>query len=180
VGWPTEFEDPSGNRYLVWKADGNAVGQPTPIYGQALSPNGTSLVGSRVTLITNDPASWEGAVVEGPWVVVRGGTYYLFYSGNAYYNATYAVGVASASAPLGPYQKAGAPILASNAAWIGPGHCSVIDTPAGDTYIAYHAWQAGHVNGPGDVRMLMVDGVEWGATLPAVPEAPSIGSRPVP
>jgi GH43 family beta-xylosidase len=176
---PTEFEDSGGNRYLVWKEDGNAVGQPTPIYGQALSPDGTSLVGSRVTLITNDQG-WEGGVVEGPWVVARGGSYYLFYSGNAYYNGSYAVGVARASAPLGPYQKAPAPILTSNAAWIGPGHCSVVDTPAGDTAMIYHAWQPGHVNGPGDVRVMLVDGVVWGASFPGVPEAPSAGSRPMP
>lgn len=174
----TEFDD-GGTPYLVWKADGNAVGKATPIYGQALSADGTSLVGSRVTLITNDQG-WEGGVVEGPWVVARGGSYYLFYSGNAYYNGSYAVSVARASSPLGPYQKAGAPILTTNGAWVGPGHCSVVDTPAGDTYMVYHAWQPGHVNGPGDQRLLLVDAVVWSGGWPGVPEAPSIGARPMP
>jgi len=175
----TYFEDASGAGYLVWKEDGNAVGKKTPIYGQALSADGTSLVGQRTLLITND-LGWEGGVVEGPWVVVRGGEYYLFYSGNAYYNGTYAVGVARSSAPLGPYQKAGPPILKTNGTWVGPGHCSVVDTPAGDTYMVYHAWEAGHVNGPGDARLMLTDAVVWSGGWPSVPEAPSISSRPMP
>ncbi len=175
----TEFADASGTPYLVWKADGNAVGKPTPIYGQQLSADGTALVGSRTQLIVND-RGWEGGVVEGPWVVRNSGDYYLFYSGNAYYNGTYAVGVARATSPLGPYQKAAAPILTSNGTWVGPGHCSVVDTPAGDTVMIYHAWQAGHVNGPGDQRLMLADAVVWSGGWPSVPEAPSVGSRPMP
>ena len=175
----TQFQAPGGTRYLVWKADGNAVGQPTPIYGQALSANGISLVGARATLITNN-LGWEGGVVEAPWVVYRSGYFYLFYSGNAYYNGTYAVGVARATSPLGPYQKAAAPILTTNATWVGPGHCSVVDTPAGNTVMVYHAWQAGHVNGPGDQRLMLVDSVVWRGGWPTVPEAPSVSSRPTP
>jgi GH43 family beta-xylosidase len=176
---PTELEDTANNPYLVWKEDGNAVNQPTPIFGQPLSPDGTALMGTRTQLITNDQP-WEGPLVEGPWVVKNGGMYYLFYSGNAYYNGTYAVGVARSSNPLGPYQKAGPPILTSTGPWVGPGHCSVVDGPGGDTVMVYHAWQAGHVNGPGDVRMMLVDGVTWNGGWPSVPEAPSSGSRPMP
>ncbi len=176
---PTEFEDASGDPYLVWKKDGNAVGMPTPIFGQRLSADGTALTGAAATLITNDLA-WEGPVTEAPWVVAKGGTYYLFYSGNSYANSTYAVGVASASSPLGPYTKAGPPILTSNATWVGTGHCSVIDTFAGDTYMVYAAWQAGHVNGAGDVRLMLTDAVQWGPRWPAVSQAPSVGSRPMP
>jgi GH43 family beta-xylosidase len=175
----SEFEAPDGSRYLVWKEDGNAVGKPTPIHGQALAADGLSLVGARATLITNDQA-WEGGVVEGPWVLRRDGLYYLFYSGNAYYNGTYAVGVARASNPLGPYEKLGAPILTSSAAWIGPGHCSVVDTPSGETAMVYHAWRAGHVNGPGDGRVLLVDPVEWSGGWPSMLESPSAHARPAP
>jgi GH43 family beta-xylosidase len=176
---PSEFADSSGRPYVVWKADGNAVGKPTPIYGQQLSASGTALKGSRVQLIVND-RSWEGSVVEGPWVVAHGGSYYLLYSGNAYYNATYAVGVARSSSPLGPYQKAGAPILTTGGKWVGPGHCSVVDTPGGNTVMVYHAWQSGQVNGPGDQRHLLVDAMGWSGGWPSVPEAPSQHSRPMP
>ena len=175
----TEFEDSSGTPYLVWKVDGNAVGQHTPIKAAQLSADGTQLVGSTVQLITNDE-SWEGGVTEGPWVVAHGGDYYLFYSGNSYANSTYAVGVARATAPLGPYTKLGSPILTSNASWIGPGHCSVVQTPDGDWEMVYHAWIAGHVNGPGDGRVDFVDQIVWSNGWPSVPQAPSTHSRPMP
>ncbi len=175
----TEFQDSNGAIYLLWKEDGNAVGKPTPIHGQPLAANGLALTGTASTLITNDQA-WEGAVTEGPWLYAHGGSYYLFYSGNSYANASYAVGVARAASPLGPYTKATAPIVVSNAAWIGPGHCSVTDGPGGDAYMVYHAWIAGHVNGPGDTRVLLDDRIVWNNGWPALPGAPSTTSMPMP
>jgi hypothetical protein len=60
--------------------------------------------------------------------------------------------------PLGPFEKAGGPILKTNATWgVGPGHCSVLDTPEVDTYIVYHAWPLAH-----DARVTLVDAVHWG------------------
>jgi len=176
----TEFENSDGKKYLLWKEDGNAVGKPTPIHGQPLAADGLSLTGSASTLITNDQA-WEGAVVEGPWVVAHGGAFFLFYSGNSYANATYAVGVARASSPLGPYTKAAAPIVTSTGPWVGPGHCSVVDGPAGETVMLYHAWAQGHVNGPGDARLMLVDRVSWSsANWPALAAAPSVAPQPAP
>jgi GH43 family beta-xylosidase len=171
----TFFRDAAGVPYLVWKADGNAVGQPTPIYGQQLSADGLALVGTRRTLISNT-LSWEGAVVEAPWVVYRGGYYYLFYSGNAYYNSTYAVGVARATSPLGPYTKLSVPILRTGGGWTGPGHNSVVTGPGGDTYMVYHAWNSAHT-----ARVMLVDAISWPSNgWPAVPEGASSGSRPMP
>jgi GH43 family beta-xylosidase len=168
----TVFTDTAGIRYLVWKADGNAVGQPTPIYGQQLSADGRALVGTRRTLISNNLA-WEGGVVEAPWVVARDGYYYLFYSGNAYYNSTYAIGVARATSPLGPYTKLGAPILKSASGWIGPGHGSVVTSPSGTSTMVYHAWNSGQT-----ARVMLVDPIIWSGGWPSMPEAPSITSRP--
>jgi beta-xylosidase len=170
----TFFKDTAGVPYLVWKADGNAVGQPTPIYGQQLAADGLSLVGTRSTLMSNNLA-WEGGVVEAPWVVARGGYYYLFYSGNAYYNSTYAVGVARATSPLGPYTKLASPILKTGGGWVGPGHNSVVTGPGGDTYMVYHAWNSAHT-----ARVMLVDAITWPNGWPAVPSAPSAGSRPMP
>ncbi|HEX8794600.1 MAG TPA: glycoside hydrolase family 43 protein [Polyangiaceae bacterium] len=176
----SEITDASGKPYLIWKDDGNAIGQHTPIHAQPLAADGLSLTGSPTTLITNDEA-WEGAVTEGPWMVQQGGSYYLFYSGNAYNTSAYAIGVASAPSPLGPFTKAGAPILVTGGAWAGPGHCSVIDTPAGDTYVVYHAWEASAVGG-GPGRLVLTDAIHWDAQSgwPSVPLAPSSNSRPLP
>ena len=170
----TFFTDTSGTKYLVWKADGNAVGQKTPIYAQPLSADGLSLTGTRRTLITND-RTWEGGVVEAPWVVARDGYYYLFYSGNAYYNGTYAIGVARATSPLGPYTKASAPILKTVAGWEGPGHGSVVTTSAGTSVMVYHAWNTAHT-----ARVMLVDAIVWRNGWPEMPSAPSLNSRPMP
>jgi GH43 family beta-xylosidase len=175
----SEYEAPDGTKYLLWKEDGNAVGRPTPIHAQKLANDGLSVTGAVSTLITNDQ-QWEGAVVEGPWMVDHGGSYYLFYSGASYANASYAVGVARAASPLGPFTKAGAPIVATRNPWVGPGHCSVIDTPGGDTVMIYHAWQSGHVNGPGDGRLTLVDSVTWLNGWPSLIQAPSALSMPMP
>ncbi len=50
---------------------------------------------------------------------------------------------AGESAPTGPFTKASAPILVTGGPWVGPGHCAVVDTPAGDTAIVYAAWKQG-------------------------------------
>jgi beta-xylosidase len=153
----------------------------TPIELQPLAGDGLSTTGSATTLITNDQA-WEGAVVEGPFMVEHAGTFFLFYSGNSYANATYAVGLASAPSPTGPFTKATAPIVVTGGAWVGPGHCSVVDTPAGDTAMVYHAWKQGCVNTAGCGRVDLVDQVIWdasNASWPAVPLAPSSTSRPL-
>jgi arabinan endo-1,5-alpha-L-arabinosidase len=175
----SEINASNGKKYVLWKEDGNAQGRPTPIHAQELATDGLSLVGTAATLVTNDQ-SWEGPLVEGPFMVEHGGSYWLFYSANAYYNATYAVGVARAASPLGPFTKASGPILTTGGAWVGPGHCSVVDTPAGDSYMVYHAWKSGAVNTPGAGRLVLVDAISWGAGGPTVPLAPSNHSRPMP
>ena len=82
---PLGVIDPSmvvhdGVPHLIWKDDGNAVGMPTPIWIQELAGDGLSLKGNPHLLISNDASSWEGGVVEGPWMLHRQGYYYLFYS----------------------------------------------------------------------------------------------------
>jgi beta-xylosidase len=60
--------------------------------------------GSPQLLLKNDQA-WERGIIEGQWFIEEGGYYYLFYSGCGYNNDCYAVGVARATSPLGPYTK---------------------------------------------------------------------------
>jgi GH43 family beta-xylosidase len=167
----------NGTAYLMWKEDGNAQGQPTPIRAAALGTDGLSITGPIATLVTNDRA-WEDNLVEAPFVVARDGMFYLFYSGNAYYDGRYAVGVARASQPLGPYEKRPDPILVTGGPWVGPGHCSVVGGPGGDDVMVYHAWREGMVNGPGDERYPLVDQIVWRDGWPVVPASPSSTSRP--
>ena len=113
-------------------------------------------------------------------LMTMGGQFYLFYSGNGYYGAAYAVGVARASAPLGPYAKAPAPIVVTKGPWVGPGHNSIVTTPSGEDWMVYHAWKSGQVNGPGDGRVLLIDRVLWQGGWPATGHAPSSTSLPTP
>ena len=59
---------------------------------------------------------WEQAgngCVEGPEPFLIDGKYYLLYSGASTWTGSYAVGVAMATSPLGPFVKKGPPILQS-------------------------------------------------------------------
>jgi beta-xylosidase len=161
---PHIFHDGAAT-YALWKRDGNALGKPTPIFLQRLSPDGRSLLGQPVVTITDD-LPWEGGLVEAPWVVKHGGSYYLFYSSNDYSSDRYSISAAVAPSLKGPWKKAGKPLLHSASpprGWAGPGHCSVLPPVSGVTtnwYIVYHAWAAGHVGGnPG--RNILLDELHW-------------------
>jgi GH43 family beta-xylosidase len=99
------FVDGDGRLYLLWKNDGNAIGRNTYIYAQKMSADGLDLLGKPVRLFKQD-AAWEGELVEAPVMWRRDGDYYLFYSANAFYNKSYAVGYATCEGPLGPCHKA--------------------------------------------------------------------------
>ena len=159
---PNEITTTAHVPYLLWKEDGNACGKPTLIRAQRLSPDGVSVVGAASTLLTNDQP-WEGAVTEAPFMVERGGAFYLFYSGNSYADSSYAVGVARGISPLGPMAKRGAPILTTHGAWTGPGHCSVVDAASGTPAIIYHAWPRACSNHHLCGRAVLMDKMSWGA-----------------
>jgi len=155
--------DRDGAPYLVYKIDGNAHGQPTPIYLRRLAADGLSFAPGAppIELLRNDPASWEGGVVEAPWIIERDGAYFLFYSGNVY-DHRYRTGVARAASITGPYTKRGAPLLANDATWVGPGHGSVVAVGARD-YFAYHAWHATAAGGADGARgrVVLVDAITY-------------------
>ncbi|HYY43211.1 MAG TPA: glycoside hydrolase family 43 protein, partial [Pyrinomonadaceae bacterium] len=131
------LRDERGQRYLVWKEDGNDRNQPTPIWAQPLTEDGLKLTGKRKELIRND-AAWERHVVEGAYILRHGDYFYLFYSGNACCGrgCKYALGVARARKLLGPWEKyVDNPIVGANAAWQCPGHGDVVTTPDDNYYL---------------------------------------------
>ncbi len=140
---PMAVTDEKGERCLVWKEDGNSRKLPTVIWAQKLSDDGASLVGERKELIRND-APWEGAVVEGPFVLRRGERFYLFYSGSGCCGrgCAYAMGVARSRSLFGPWEKNPAnPILAGNEHWRCPGHGSIVTDDRGRYFLLYHAYE---------------------------------------
>jgi beta-xylosidase len=160
---PTTTRDRYGRRFLVWKEDGNAIGRPSVIWRQRLTPDGLRLVGRPLALLRNqDP--WEGGVVEAPSIVVRGGWTYLFYSGNAYGppKCRYALGVARARSLRGPWQRAPLnPILGSSRDWRCPGHASFVTDDDGRDFVVYHAYRG--TDPPLGQRYGLLDRLRWGS-----------------
>lgn len=155
--------DERNQRYLVWKEDGNSRSQPTPIWAQQLTTDGTKLVGERKELIRND-ASWEAQLVEGPFIMRRSGWFYMFYSGNACcgLECNYAMGVARSRKLLGPWEKNPAnPILKGNDLWKCPGHGSIVAGPERRDFLLYHAYHPKDFVYVG--RQALLDEVNWGA-----------------
>jgi xylan 1,4-beta-xylosidase len=159
---PVAVTDERGERYLVWKEDGNSRNQPTPIWAQKLSSDGTKLTGARQELIRND-AKWEAQLVEGPFILRRNGWFYMFYSGNACCGreCNYALGVARSRKLLGPWEKnPGNPILRGNETWKCPGHGSIVSDQNGKDFLLYHAYHARDTVYVG--REALLDEVSWG------------------
>jgi arabinan endo-1,5-alpha-L-arabinosidase len=123
--------------------------------------------------------SWEGGVVEGPWMHKRSSTYYLFYSGGNWSDASYGMGYATSSSPTGTFFKASAnPVLKSTAAVIGPGGGSVTAGPHGGDWMVYHGRAI--AGGP---RTLRIDPLVWNtAYAPArvTVRGPTTTPQPVP
>jgi len=156
--------DENGVRYLIWKEDGNSRNQPTPLWAQPLSEDGTTLIGEPKEILRNERTSWEGGVVEGPFVLRRNGHFYIFYSGNACcgLKCNYALGVARSEKLLGPYEKSPRnPLVRSNSTWKCPGHGSVVTDQQGRTFLLYHAYGARDFIFVG--REAVLDEISWGA-----------------
>jgi xylan 1,4-beta-xylosidase len=159
---PAQVRDAAGHPYLVWKEDGNAVGQPSRIWIKRLRADGLGLIGPRRQLLRNWDR-WEGPVVEAPEIVARGQWLYMFYSGNTYGPAPtcqYALGVARAKSVFGPWRRDRSnPILRSNGRWRCPGHVSPVSDGEGRLWLLYHAYPA--KADPLTPRQALLDVVTW-------------------
>ena len=99
---------------------------------------------TRVIYPTEEWEKRSGSVTEGPFMLKRGGTYYLMYSGTGADSPNYGIGYATATSPLGPYTKyAGNPIVHREGKLLGPGHHCVIEGPDKKLWLVYHQkWDA--------------------------------------
>ena len=137
---------------------------------------------SSPTALLQPSQAWEASVVEGPFMWSTGGSYYLFYSGNNWNSASYAIGVAVCQGPLGPCTKPlGGPLFASQPNMAGPGGASVFEDTAGNAWVAFHAWLPGAVGYP-NARLLFVRPLaSLGGLPPGYPAAvPSSGTHRTP
>jgi beta-xylosidase len=164
---PSPYSD-GRDLYLYFSAV--CCGQPNGIYVQKLAPGGLATAGAPRLLISVD-AAWEGSVVEAPSIVKYRSRYYLFYSGNDYRNASYAVGYAVCKTAAGPCSKAREnPILSTGStgsAAAGPGHQYVIQV-GGGYWMLFHGWDGIVGNQNGGQRALWLQPLNWSKGRPIV------------
>ena len=166
---PDAFVDTNGSEYLLWKS--GAAGSAR-IWAQQLGPSGTTFAaGSSAATVLTPGQSWEAGNIEAPDLVAANGRYLLFYSGNDWDSANYAVGVATCAGPLGPCGDVSAsPILASGDGVSGPGGESVFADTNGDSWIAFDAWNPSAV-GASNSRSLYIRSLDLSGV-------PSVGGPP--
>jgi arabinan endo-1,5-alpha-L-arabinosidase len=192
---PFSYDDPATGRRLLYWGSGHQ-----PIKVQELGPDRMSFApGSRpvdlIPALPNSDPSQYSRLVEGAWVVLRDGFYYLFYSGDTCCgrNANYAVLVARSRSATGPFetfaQATGARtsvILEQRGNWFAPGHNSVIVDQAGDHWMIYHAVDTRnprlHPNAEANTRRVMlIDRIVWRDGWPRVEgNGPSTDPQPRP
>jgi arabinan endo-1,5-alpha-L-arabinosidase len=165
---PMALDDPqSGKRLLYWGSGGR------PIKVQELASDRMRfLPGSApVELVFPDASKPYRSLIEGVWVTYRKGMYYLFYSGDrcCARDPSYAVMVARSSRARGPFEELGTPILERGAAWLAPGHNSVIEDDEGNDWILYHAIAAGGTR----ARSMLLDRIVYRDGWPRV-----VGEQP--
>ncbi len=163
---PDAFVDANGSVYLLWKSGETGSAR---IWAQQLASSGTTFAaGSSATTVLTPDQSWQGSNIEAPDLVAADGRYLLFYSGNDWDTANYAVGVATCAGPLGPCDDGSSnPILSSGAGVSGPGGESVFADGNGDSWIAFDAWNPDAVGGSNS-RALFVRSLN-------LPGMPSVG-----
>jgi hypothetical protein len=138
----------------------------TPIHARLLAADGESFVGEATIVLTND-LDWEGHLIEGPWVTLQNGRYWLFYAGNDFGTPAYGIGVAVADHPLGPYVKQPEPLLRTTTDWWAPGHASVAQGPDGTPRLFFHAYFPG-TGGYNAFRALLTARLKFGEERVAV------------
>ena len=190
---PMSFDDPAtGKRLLYW---GSGFG---PIKVQELAADrvsfapGSSPVDLIATVKSEDPAEYQ-RLVEGAWVTMRSGYYYLFYSGDNCCGpkAHYAVMIARSRSATGPFEtlasnKGGgnSVILERTHKWVAPGHNSIIEDGNGDLWMLYHAVdsarpRARETDEVNTRRVMLIDRIRWKDGWPTV-DGPSQSPRPGP
>jgi beta-xylosidase len=174
---PHPFVDDDGTPYLLWKADGNAVGRASVLYAQRLRLDGLGLEGEPAPLLHVD-AAWEDPLIENPALVHVAGRYLLLYSGGWWESDSYATGYATCDTPLGPCVKAtnDGPLHGTGADVAGPGGACVIVGPAGDMWLVHHGWAPGAVGyAAGGARSVRFASVTWDGARLAISSHPSVG-----
>jgi hypothetical protein len=161
---PSSYAE-NGQRYILWKNDGNCCSQDTWLRIAPVSGDGLTITGGETLLIKQD-RGFEGALVEAPTLWKRGSTYVLFYSANFFGDASYLSSYARSSSLLGPYTKASAPLMTTDSfggTVRGPGGQDVLTGPDGRDRIVFHGWNSTY-----GYRAMYLADLGWADGFPVV------------
>jgi arabinan endo-1,5-alpha-L-arabinosidase len=181
---PMAFDDPAtGKRLLYW---GSRRG---PIKVRELAPDRLSFAegSAPIELVQPSPAEYHG-LIEGAWLLRRGGFYYLFYSGDNCCGpgAHYAVMVARSRSATGPFETKSGTVVEATGKWLAPGHNSVIEDERGEAWMLYHAVDRSRPRSTpaADIntrRVMLIDRIVWKDGWPRLATgAPSETPQPSP
>ena len=140
------FFDEDGTAWLFFVrfTDGNCI------WTCQLSDDLITPIAATLSPCISVSQPWEqamGRVVEGPYMAVHNGRYYLTYSANDFRSPQYGIGYATASSPRGPWTKyPHNPILQHVNGLVGTGHHSIFTDKHGHLRLVFHAHHdASHV-----------------------------------
>ena len=105
-------------------------------------------------------------ILEAPWMLTRDGRYYLGYSNGSFTSRLYSVFIATASSPLGPFERIKEENDGSSLGieyyhdhMGGTGHNTFLEY-GGEVWNIYHAHKV-RATGSGNPRPIAIDKVEW-------------------
>ena len=137
----------SGQRYVLYKIDGNSIGHggecyntvapivPTPIMLQAVASDGVTLQGAPAQILDNAGVQDSG-IVEAPSLIrTSAGLYVLFFSTGCYSTSAYDVEYAVADEIQGPYTRMGPLLETGDYGLYAPGGMDVSQ----DGHVVFHA-----------------------------------------
>lgn len=147
---PKGFVDPkTGKHLLYWGSDFE------PLRVQEMTDDWSAFKAgtSPVSVVYPGKDKTYSNLIEGSWLDYYKGTYYLYYSGDNCCGdkANYAVMIAKAPNPFGPFVRLGernktlnSAILEKDETYTAPGHNSIFQDEKGNRFIAYHAIEIAH------------------------------------
>lgn len=180
---PQPFVDADGRAWLYVSTDWrctDACRLLPEISVIPLAADRLRAAGGRRPLLAGQAQTWEQApwttVVENPYVVKRGATYHLLYSGGNW-QGRYAMGHATSSSPTGPFTRSSqSPWASSTDSVLSMGGGMPIRDGAGDEWLVYHG-RAGSLDLP---RTLRIDRLSWTADERPSLDGPSTDIRTAP
>ncbi|MBC7691596.1 MAG: family 43 glycosylhydrolase [Methylotenera sp.] len=144
---PMAFDDPATGKKLIYWGSGFKALRVQELAENRLEFRQGSVPVELVApvplprgLSGDDPRAYF-QLIEGSWILLHDGTYYLFFSGDncCGERAHYGVMVARSRSALGPFEVKKEPILRANSRWNAPGHNSVFRDADGVDWMFYHA-----------------------------------------